>query len=68
MEARIKYTKSADGTNIAFWDSIGRQSPIVYECNKRAKEDGLKAALEWRDSKFADGRAALGLTQTKGAE
>jgi len=33
-------------------DAIGRQSPVVHEFYRRAKEEGLKAALEWRDSKF----------------
>ena len=33
-------------------DAIGRQSPVVHEFYRRAKEEGLKAALEWRDGKF----------------
>jgi len=39
-------------------DAIARQAPVVTEFYQMAKEQGLKAALEWRDSKFADGRAA----------
>ncbi len=38
-------------------DSIARQAPVVHEFYQMAKEKGLKAALEWRDSKFGDGRA-----------
>lgn len=39
-------------------DAIGRQAPVVTEFYQMAKEKGLKAALEWRDAKFADGRAS----------
>jgi enoyl-CoA hydratase len=39
-------------------DAIARQAPVVTEFYQMAKEKGLKAALEWRDSKFGDGRAA----------
>jgi enoyl-CoA hydratase len=39
-------------------DAIGRQAPVVTEFYEMAKEKGLKAALEWRDAKFADGRAS----------
>jgi len=35
-------------------DAIGRQSPVVHEFYRRAKEEGLKAALEWRDAAFRD--------------
>jgi len=38
-------------------DAIARQAPVVTEFYTMAKEKGLKAALEWRDSKFGDGRA-----------
>jgi len=38
-------------------DAIARQAPVVTEFYEMAKEKGLKAALEWRDSKFGDGRA-----------
>jgi enoyl-CoA hydratase len=37
-------------------DSIARQAPVVHEFYQMAKEKGLKAALEWRDSRFGDGR------------
>ncbi|MEX1195425.1 MAG: crotonase/enoyl-CoA hydratase family protein [Dehalococcoidia bacterium] len=39
-------------------DAIARQAPVVTEFYAMAKEKGLKAALEWRDAKFADGRVA----------
>ncbi|TMB96745.1 MAG: crotonase/enoyl-CoA hydratase family protein [Chloroflexi bacterium] len=38
-------------------DAIARQAPVVTQFYQMAKEKGLKAALEWRDSKFGDGRA-----------
>jgi len=38
-------------------DAIARQAPVVTEFYQMAKEKGLKAALEWRDTKFGDGRA-----------
>jgi enoyl-CoA hydratase len=41
-------------------DCIARQAPVVTEFYTMAKEKGLKAALEWRDSKFGDGRAKAG--------
>jgi hypothetical protein len=40
-------------------DAIARQAPVVTEFYSMAKEKGLKAALEWRDAGFADGRAAV---------
>jgi enoyl-CoA hydratase len=39
-------------------DSIARQSPVVHEFYRIAKEQGLKAALEWRDAQFGDYRGA----------
>lgn len=39
-------------------DAIARQAPVVTEFYAMAKEKGLKAALEWRDSRFGDGRGA----------
>ncbi len=39
-------------------DAIARQAPVVHEFYAMAKEKGLKAALEWRDSRFGDGRGA----------
>jgi len=35
-------------------DAIGRQSPVAHEFYRRAKEEGLKAALGWRDEKFKE--------------
>jgi enoyl-CoA hydratase len=39
-------------------DAIARQAPVVNQFYTMVKEKGLKAALEWRDSPFGDGRAA----------
>lgn len=39
-------------------DAIGRQAPVVQEFYRIAKEQGLKAALEWRDAGFGDYRGA----------
>jgi enoyl-CoA hydratase len=39
-------------------DAIARQAPVVTEFYAMAKEKGLKAALEWRDNRFGDGRGA----------
>jgi enoyl-CoA hydratase len=39
-------------------DAIARQAPVVHEFYAMAKEKGLKAALEWRDERFGDGRSA----------
>lgn len=33
-------------------DAIARQAPVVREFYRIAKEQGLRAALEWRDAKF----------------
>lgn len=38
-------------------DAIARQAPVVTQFYQMAKEKGLKAALEWRDGPFKDGRA-----------
>ncbi|MBI4329157.1 MAG: crotonase/enoyl-CoA hydratase family protein [Chloroflexi bacterium] len=35
-------------------DAVGHQAPIVGEFNRMAAEKGLKAALQWRDGKFAE--------------
>ena len=37
-------------------DAIAHQAPIVKEFSKMAMEEGLKAALEWRDGPFRDYR------------
>ena len=34
-------------------DAMARQAPVVTEFYRIAKEQGLKAALEWRDAKFS---------------
>jgi enoyl-CoA hydratase len=37
-------------------DAIAHQAPIVKEFSEMAREQGLKAALEWRDGPFRDYR------------
>jgi hypothetical protein len=37
-------------------DAIAHQAPIVKEFNRMAQEEGLKAALDWRDGPFRDYR------------
>ena len=37
-------------------DAIAHQAPIVKEFARMSREEGLKAALEWRDSPFRDYR------------
>lgn len=39
-------------------DAIAHQAPIVKEFSRMAREEGLKAALEWRDSPFSDYRGS----------
>lgn len=39
-------------------DARAHLSPAVREFNQISREQGLKAALEWRDAKFGDGRTA----------
>jgi len=39
-------------------DGRAHQAPAVREFGRLAMTQGLKAALEWRDSKFGDGRAS----------
>ena len=41
-------------------DAIARQAPVVHEFYRMAKEQGLKAALEWRDARFGDRPAKAG--------
>jgi len=38
-------------------DARAHLAPAVREFNRIAREQGIKAALEWRDTKFGDGRA-----------
>jgi enoyl-CoA hydratase len=38
-------------------DGRAHRAPSVREFGERAMKDGIKVALEWRDSKFGDGRA-----------
>lgn len=39
-------------------DGRAHQAPAVKEFGRISREQGLKPALEWRDSKFGDGRAS----------
>ena len=41
-------------------DAIAHQAPIVKEFSRMAREEGLKAALEWRDGPFRDYRGGDG--------
>ena len=41
-------------------DAIAHQAPAVKEFNRIAREEGLRAALDWRDRPFADYRGAAG--------
>jgi enoyl-CoA hydratase len=43
MGARTAAIQSAD------WDAMAHQAPAVEEFEARAREDGLRAALDWRD-------------------
>ncbi len=40
-------------------DARAHLAPSVSEFSMRAREEGLKAALQWRDSKFGDQRALV---------
>ncbi len=40
------------------YDARGHLAPAAREFAQISREQGLKAALEWRDSKFGDGRAS----------
>ncbi len=48
-------------------DGRAHQAPSVAEFNQIAREKGLKPALEWRDSKFGDGRASAAYVARKEA-
>ncbi len=39
-------------------DARAHQAPAVKEFNRISREQGHKAALEWRDNRFGDGRAS----------
>jgi enoyl-CoA hydratase len=47
-------TGAAEG---AEFDAIYHETPAAAEFSRIARERGLKAALEWRDTPFGDGRA-----------
>jgi len=46
-------------------DGRAHQAPAVKEFARMAMTQGLKAALEWRDSKFGDGRGTEGYQQRR---
>ena len=46
-------------------DSRGHQAPSSQEFDRISKEQGLKSALEWRDTKFGDGRATAAYQQRR---
>jgi enoyl-CoA hydratase len=48
-------------------DGRAHLAPSVAEFGRRSRENGLKAALEWRDSKFGDGRASAAAQARKTA-
>lgn len=48
-------TGAAEG---AEFDAIYHETPAALEFSRIAREQGLKAALEWRDNPFGDGRGA----------
>jgi enoyl-CoA hydratase len=48
-------TAAAEG---AEFDAIYHETPAAFEFNRIAREQGLKAALAWRDEPFGDGRTA----------
>ncbi len=49
-------------------DARAHQAPAVSEFAKISREQGLKAALEWRDTKFGDGRASPTYVARKAAD
>ena len=40
-------------------DAVAHQAPIVKEFAKKSREEGLKAALDWRDGPFRDYRGSV---------
>ena len=49
-------TAAAEG---AEFDAIWHEAPSIAEFATKARQEGLKAALEWRDDPFGDGRSAV---------
>ena len=49
-------TAAAEG---AEFDAIWHEAPSIAEFADKARQEGLKAALEWRDDPFGDGRSAV---------
>lgn len=48
-------------------DARAHLAPVVKEFGRISREEGHKAALEWRDTKFGDGRASATYQQRKAA-
>ena len=48
-------------------DARAHLAPAVQEFGKMSREKGLKAALEWRDNRFGDGRGSAAAQQRKAA-
>ena len=48
-------------------DARAHLAPSVREFGQMSREQGLKAALEWRDNKFGDGRGSQAAQQRKTA-
>ena len=46
-------------------DARAHLAPAVMEFGKMSREKGLKAALEWRDNRFGDGRGSAAAQQRK---
>lgn len=49
-------------------DARAHLAPSVREFGRRAGEEGLKAALHWRDAKFGDGRARVNGPEIRDAD
>ena len=46
-------------------DARAHLAPSVAEFGRISSEQGLKSALEWRDTKFGDGRATAAYQQRR---
>ena len=49
-------------------DARAHLAPSVREFGRRSREEGLKAALHWRDAKFGDGRARVNGPELRDAD
>lgn len=48
-------------------DSRAHQAPAALEFNRISRDQGLKSALEWRDTKFGDGRGTAAYQRRRAA-